>query len=200
MNKKTVAITSSAVAIAMALSACGTKSYSYDVSGTVEGQQVDYDCPGEDLAMSAVAFVTGKSGSSGGSSSSSSGKSSSSSSGSSGGSKSGSGSSSQRQGSSSGSNSNSNSNSKSDPKPVKNKGVKLDKKPDRPERLKSMTLPRLLVPASLKGCEKEYEVFVLAKDGYLYEQDVREVDYRKCEDAKIPAGQKAKLFPLCTKG
>lgn len=176
VNKKTAMIVSGAAGIILTASACSGETHEYQISGLVQGQQIDYDCPGEDVAMDAVAFVTGKGGSSGGSG-----------------------------GRSSSSSSNSNSDSdhgkkSSKPAAPKNKGVKLEKKPEKPQKLKGLTIPKLLIPANLKGCEEEYEIFVLAKDGYLYEQDVREADYRKCEGAGIPAGQKARLFPLCTKG
>jgi hypothetical protein len=207
VNKKTAMIVSGAAGIILTASACSGETHEYQVSGLVQGQQIDYDCPGEDVAMDAVAFVTGKGGSSGGSGGRSSSSSSNSNSNSNGNkssksdSDSGAKSDSNRKNNSDSSNSDSGQGKKSSkPAAPKNKGVKLEKKPEKPQKLKGLTIPKLLIPANLKGCEEEYEIFVLAKDGYLYEQDVREADYRKCEGAGIPAGQKAKLFPLCTKG
>lgn len=208
VNKKTVKIASGVVGLILGASACGGETYTYDVSGPVEGQQIDYDCPGTDLSMGAVAFIAGSGkGSSGGSS----GKK---------------------------SDSKSPEDKKADDKKVEkrpqaqapavrpstkspsptatkpatkapskapskapaNKGVSLKSKPEKPERLKSKTLPKVKYRLKPKGCETEYEVFVWGKDGYLYEQDVRKVDYDKCLATKVKAGQKAKLFPLCTKG
>jgi hypothetical protein len=198
VNKKTAMIVSGAAGIILTASACSGKTYEYQVSGLIQGQQIDYDCPGEDIAMDTVAFVTGSgrgSGSSSSNSNSNGNKSNKSDSGSDGKSDS------NRKNSSDSSNSDSGQGKKSSkPAAPKNKGVKLEKKPEKPQKLKGLTIPKLLIPANLKGCEEEYEIFVLAEDGYLYEQDVREADYRKCEGAGIPAGQKAKLFPLCTKG
>lgn len=228
VNKKTVKIASGAAGIILAISACGTETYDYKVSGLVQGQQVDYDCPNE-LSMDAVAFVAGSKPSGGGKSGSkNSGSSSSSDSSDSDSSDSDSSSSSntttnnrQQQNRSSGTtNSKAPSKAASTPAseapstgsgttrrsasptatPVKNKGVKLKEKPEKPEKLKGKKLPKLKYKFKPEGCETEYEIFVLADDDYLYEQDVRRVDYDKCLKAKVPAGKKSKLFPLCTKG
>ena len=60
VNKKTVKIASGAAGIILAVSACGTKTYDYDVSGVVQEQYLDYeDCPGVNLSMDTVAFVAG---------------------------------------------------------------------------------------------------------------------------------------------
>ena len=225
VNKKTVKIASGAAGIILAISACGTDTYDYEVSGLVQGQQVDYDCPGEDIAMDAVAFVTG--GNKGGSKGSKTSSGNSSSSESDGDASSSSDSKTQKQGKavsgtttskapsktpskaastpasktpSTGSGTTQRSASPSVTPTVKNKGVELKKKPEKPERLKGKKIPKLKYQFKPKGCETEYEIFVLADDGYLYEQDVRKVDYDNCVAAKVPAGKKNKLFPLCTKG
>lgn len=227
VNKKTVKIASGAAGIILAVSACGTETYDYKVSGLVQGQQVDYDCPNE-LSMDAVAFVAGHGKGGGGKSSSKNSGSSSSSDSSDSDSSSSSNTTTnnrQQQNRSSGT-TNSKAPSKAPSKaastpaskapstgsgttrrsasptatPVKNKGVKLKEKPEKPEKLKGKKLPKLKYKFKPKGCETEYEIFVLADDGYLYEQDVRKVDYDKCLKAKVPAGKKSKLFPLCTKG
>lgn len=220
VNKKTVVIASGAAGIILAVSACGTDTYDYEVSGLVQGQQVDYDCPNE-LSMGAVAFVTGKGGG-GGRSSSKKSSSDSSSSDSSDSSDSSSTTTNRQQNRSSGttaskapskaasnpaskapstsSGTNQRSSSPSAAPSVKNKGVKLKKKPEKPQKLKGKKLPKVKYKFKPKGCETEYEIFVLADDGYLYEQDVRKADYDNCVKAKIPAGKKNKLFPLCTKG
>jgi hypothetical protein len=190
-QKKTVVIASGVVAVAL-LTGCSTSDkYEYSVSGKVHSQQVDYDCPGENLSMEPVGFGEKGGATGGGSSSSSSGGSRSSSNRSSNNDGGGSG------GSGGGSN-DSNSGSNKVSKPSKsNKGVKLDKKPDSPQKVKKAKKSFDVKP---KGCENEYEIFVLDKKGNLYEQDVRKTDYDKCLSAKVPSGEKAKLFPLCTKG
>lgn len=215
VNKKTMTIVSGAATGILALSACGGGTYDYQISGLVQGQQVDYDCP-NDLSMDAVAFVAGN----GGGGKKSSGKKSSKSDDTS---DSDSDTTSQQQKSavsgttatktpskapsasasqkpSTGSGTSQRSATPSATPSVKNKGVKLDKKPEKPEKLKGKKLPKVKYKFKPDGCETEYEIFVLADDGNLYEQDVRKVDYDKCEAAKIPAGKKNKLFPLCTKG
>jgi hypothetical protein len=213
VNKKTMKIASGVTGLLLAASACktgnGSDTYDYEVSGIVQGQQVDYDCPNE-LSMDAVAFVTGKGG--GGKSS---GKKSSSDSSSSDSSDSSDSSTTSKAPSkapskaastpaskapSTGSGTSQRSASPSAAPSVKNKGVKLKKKPEKPEKLKGKKLPKVKYKFKPKGCETEYEIFVLADDGYLYEQDVRKADYDNCVKAKIPAGKKNKLFPLCTKG
>lgn len=225
VNKKTVKIASGAAGIILAVSACGTDTYDYEVSGLVQGQQVDYDCPGEDIAMGAVAFVSG--GNKGGNKGSKNSNNSSSSSDSDSSSSSSDGNKTQKQSKlasgttsskaptkaptkaastpaskapSTGSGTSQRSSSPSAKPSVKNKGVKLKEKPEKPEKLKGKKLPKLKYKFKPNGCETEYEIFVLADDGYLYEQDVRKVDYDNCVTAKIPAGKKNKVFPLCTKG
>lgn len=179
----------------LALSACAPETYEYEVSGTVQAQQVDYDCPGEDVALDAVAFVARTGGTSGGkgSRSSNSGSGSSSSDSDSGSSKN-SGSSNSGGSSSGSSGSSSSKGSSPATKAPKNKGVTLSKKPKKAEKLKGKKTPKVKYKFKPKGCETEYEIFVLADDGSLYEQDVRKVDYDKCEAAE------RKLFPLCTEG
>lgn len=223
VNKKTVKIASGAAGIILAVSACGTETYDYEVSGLVQGQQVDYDCPNE-LSMDAVAFVTGKGGGSKGSKNSGSSSSSDSSDSDSSSSSNNNTTTNNRQqqnrasgtttskapssaasapaskAPSTGSGTTQRSASPTATPSVKNKGVKLKKKPEKPEKLKGKKLPKLKYKFKPRGCETEYEIFVLANDGNLYEQDVRKVDYDNCLKAKIPAGKKSKLFPLCTKG
>lgn len=188
----------------LALSACGTETYEYKVSGAVQGQQVDYDCPGEDIALDAVAFESGRGRGTG---NSSSGKKTTAESDDSGEraapqdkkvvTKAPSKAPTTSTGSGDGVKA-------ATPTPtvkkVSNKGVKLKSKPEGPEKLKGLKVPKVLYKVKPKGCETEYEIFVLASDGYLYEQDVRRADYESCEMAKIPSGEKTKLFPLCTKG
>lgn len=219
VNKKTVKIASGAAGIILAVSACGTDTYDYEVSGLVQGQQVDYDCPNE-LSMDAVAFTAGKNKGTGSKTTKSESDSDSSSS------DSGSTNTTTRQQRSSGATSSkapskapSRTSSKAPSKApsattgtiprsaspsvkpsVKNKGAKLKSKPEKPEKLKGKKLPKVKYKFKPKGCETEYEIFVTADDGNMYEQDVRKVDYDNCVAAKIPAGKKAKLFPLCTKG
>lgn len=186
MNQKTAAIASGVVAVALLTGCTGTSTYQYEVKGAVQGQQVDYDCPGEDLAMEIAGFDAGKGG---GKARSSSRKSkpkarertSSDGNGGSTGRKSRNGGSEQV---------------KKTPK-IKNKGISLNKKPESPEKIKKIKKSFKFKP---KGCKDEYEIYVRASNGNLYEQDVRRVDYDKCLKARIPSGQKAKLFPLCTKG
>jgi hypothetical protein len=226
VNKKTMKIASGVTGLLLAASACktgnGSDTYDYEVSGIVQGQQVDYDCPNE-LSMDAVAFVTDKGG--GGKSSGKKSSSDSSSSDSSDSSDSSTTTNRQQNRSSgttaskapskapskaastpaskapsTGSGTSQRSASPSAAPSVKNKGVKLKKKPEKPEKLKGKKLPKVKYKFKPKGCETEYEIFVLADDGYLYEQDVRKADYDNCVKAKIPAGKKNKLFPLCTKG
>lgn len=190
----------------LALSACTTETYEYEVSGIVQGQQIDYDCPGEDIALDTVAFEAGKGRGTG------SGKKK----------KNADADDSGEQAAPQGEKAVTKAPSKTPskaptatagpnngskavtPSPtakkVSNKGVKLKSKPEKPERLKGLKIPKALYKAKPKGCETEYEIFVLANDGYLYEQDIRRADYESCEKAKIPVGEKAKVFPLCTKG
>jgi hypothetical protein len=220
MNKKTVMIASGVVGLILASSACGSTTYSYDVSGLVEGQQVDYDCPGTDLSMDAVAFVSGKGGSggTGGKKKSDSGSSDG---------DSGSGDSGKKKSDkkadtkkvdkapakgdqkANGSvaqpktGTSANLTPSASTKPVKlraNKGVNLNDKPEKPEKLKSKKLPKVKYQFKPHGCKAEYEIFVWGKSGYLYEQDVRKVDYDKCLSAKVEKGLSAKRFPICTKG
>lgn len=207
MNQKTAVIASGAVAVAL-LTGCSISSYEYRVSGTVEKQQIDYDCPGKDIAMAPIGFsAKGGRGGGGGSKGNrskpkrpkkapSSGSRESKPEGSKksvlpgGGTRQEGGTSPNRL-----SISKTNKPVKSS-KPIKNKGIKLSEKPDSPERVNAPDS----VGLKSKGCENEYEIFVRNKKGDLYEQDVRKVDYDKCLKARVPSGQKAKLFPLCTTG
>lgn len=193
MNQKNVAIASGVLALVLVTGCSGSEKYEYQVSGKVDSQQIDYDCPGENLAIEPVAFGD-KGGTSSGNANRSKpvetkpkkaedlGKTESGAGGTGG-----------------------TSTIDADPRPVvrktssrkTNKGVKLDKKPDSPQKVNKAKKSYSLKP---KGCTNEYEIFVLDEKGDLYEQDVRQVDYDKCLSAKIPSGQKAKLFPLCTKG
>lgn len=200
MNKKTVVIASGATGLILALGGCDKGTYEYEVSGTVQEQYVDYeDCPGVDLAMDTVAFVAGGTKPGGGTG---------------------------KKSSNSDTSDKKADDKKKDSKvqapqggvqqaqpqsgqqggrksatpsatPKKNTGVKLKSKPDKPERIKSGKVPKPTYKSKPdKGCKDEYEIFVLANDGELYEQDVRKADYDKCLAAKSDP----KFFPLCTKG
>lgn len=165
MNKKMTVLTTGTCVLLLGLCGCKSDAYTYDVSGTVEGAQVDYEC-GEDPSLNMVAFnvlsarATKKPGSESGGN--------------------GSGSTSRRTGT-----------PVPKAKPSKSPaGVKLDKKPEKPERINSVPKsPKFTTPQ--KGCEVEYELFVRNDDG-LFEQDVREVDYTKCSDVE------SEEFPACT--
>lgn len=85
-------------------------------------------------------------------------------------------------------------------KKVSNKGVKLKSKLEKLERLKGLKILKVLYKVKLKGCEIEYEIFVFVNDGYLYEQDIWCVDYESCEKVKILVGEKVKVFLFCIKG
>lgn len=214
VNKKTVSIAAGAAGIILAVSSCGTDTYEYDVSGKVVGQQIDFDCPkGKgNLALDLVAFESGKHGGSSSKTSKTSKTSKSDSSSSDSGSSSTSkkvskaptpSKSSSNPASKGGSKSSSPTPKKtSTPQPKKsaNKGVTMNKKPDKPQRLTGGKLPVKKYKYKPRGCETEYEIFVLADDGYTYEQDVAGDHYRACEQARTPKGQKYKLFPACTKG
>lgn len=197
-QKKTVVIASGVAAVALFATGCsGSDKYEYGVSGKVQSQQIDYDCPGENLSMEPVGFGEKTTGGSGGKSSSRSTTSDGDGNGNAGkAKKEPSQKKDESDGGGTGGGSNSGSNKVSKPS-KKNKGVKLSKKPDSPQKVKKATKSFDVKP---KGCENEYEIFVLDKKGNLYEQDVRKIDYNKCLAAKVPSGEKAKLFPLCTKG
>lgn len=185
MNKKFRTIAAGATVGILALTGCTEDTYSYEVSGTVEARQIDYDCPNEDVAMDAVAFVAGKGGTSGGGSRSGSGGSSGGSSGKSSGSTGKSG-----KGSGSTSTSGGTLGSSSTGKSTKTgSGVKLKKKPAKPEKIKGGKVPKPLYAKKPKGCETEYELYIRNDDG-LFEQDVRREDYDNCTE-----GEK---FAACT--
>jgi hypothetical protein len=183
MKKKTALITSGACGLILAIGACTGSNYAYEVSGSIEARQIDYDCPGEDTALDPVAFIAGKGGGGKSKSKSSSGK--------------------KKAeapkvspGKTTSSTSRPKTSSGSRKGPLKNRGVSLNEKPDKPEKIKGKTAPKPKYKIKPKGCKEEYEIFVLS-DGDLYEQDVRKVDYDRCLTAK---GQSRFLFPLCTKG
>lgn len=202
MNKKTAMIGAVVLGSVLTVSGCKGDTYQYEVSGTVDTQQLDYEnCPKGSLAMDLVAFDAGH------------GKGNSSGSGSKGDSKSSKGDTK----SDSDSKAKADSGSKASPKAsstgrssgrstsstptgkssatatktARPKGVTLNKKPEKPEKVTS-------VPKSgkwRKGCDTEYEIFVRSdKDGELYEQDVRKVDYENC----LEAPGDPKYFPGCT--
>lgn len=213
MNKKTVMIASGAAGLILTLSACGTETYEYQVSGTVQDQWLDYDCPGEDIAMDAVAFVagTGKGSSTGGGGKGTKSDSKGSSKKDSGdGDKDKKGSDKKKNeqskkpstgtASSGGSTGGTSKSSPTAKASTKNKGVKLKSKPEKAEKIKNGKLPKPKYRFKPEGCDNEYEIFVLDANGDLYEQDVRKADYDKCLAAKVRSGQSKKLFPLCTKG
>lgn len=196
MNKRTVTFLGGTVGAILTLSACGGSTYQYGVSGQVLGQQVDIECPKTSLSMEAVSFDTGKhKAKTKAKSKTTSSKS-----------KEPKAEKSKKASKSKGSKSTS---PKTSPtatatkrptqKPVRNVGVSLSKKPEKPEKLKGLGVPHQKNPKFRKGCEREYEIFVLSS-GHLYEQDVRKVDYNNCQRAWAPKGQIYKLFPLCTKG
>lgn len=199
MNKKTVTITSGALGLILLTACGGTETYSYQVSGVVQAQQVDYDCPGEDIAMGAVAYVAGSgkgSSSGGGSGKKSSDNKADSDTDVSSSDKKAPASKAPASKAPSTSGGGTTSKAPSSPAPSKapsNKGVKLKDKPEKAEKLKGLKVPKVKYAIKPKGCETEYEIFVLSGNT-LYEQDVRRVDYDKC----LTAGKK--LFPLCTKG
>lgn len=198
MNKRTVTFLGGTVGAILALSACGGSTYQYGVSGQVLSQQVDIECPKTNLSMEAVSFDTGKHKAKTGSGHKSSSKSKAS--------KEPKAEKSKKASKSKGSKSTS---PKTSPtttatkrptqKSVRNVGVSLSKKPEKPEKLKGLGVPHQKNPKFRKGCEREYEIFILS-GGHLYEQDVRKVDYNNCQRAWAPKGQIYKLFPLCTKG
>jgi hypothetical protein len=203
MNKKTVTITSGALGLILLTACGGTETYSYQVSGVVQAQQVDYDCPGEDIAMDAVAYVAGSgkgSSSGGGSGKKSNNNSDNDSDVSSSDKKAPASKAPASKAPSTSGGGGTTSKAPSSPAPSKtpsNKGVKLKDKPEKAEKLKGLKVPKVKYAIKPKGCETEYEIFVLSGNT-LYEQDVRRVDYDKCLTAKTTAGKK--LFPLCTKG
>lgn len=151
------------VSVILTLSACGggEGGYEYEVEGTVRHHRVDYDCPGVDVALHPVAFARSSGGSSGGG-----------------------------RGSSSRSNSSSVSGGGGSKSSSRSGGVKLSKKPAKPKKVDKFSPSVYDGVGAPKGCEIEYELFVDTSDG-LYEQDVREEDYRRC-------AERGKVFPLCT--
>lgn len=199
MNKSTVTILGGTVGLILTVSACGGSTYDYEVSGQMVDQQISVECPKGALSLEAVSFEVkggGKGGKKGKAKSKKAKKNSSTSQ--------------QSRPTASATPKAPSTRVTSTPgvtpstkttrKPVKNVGVTLSEKPEKPERLKGLTVPKQNTTIWRKGCETEYEIFVLAKDGFLYEQDVRLVDYKKCRNAKTPKGQDKKPFPLCTKG
>lgn len=202
MNKKYVAIIAITVIGGAGLVGCSTGSkeggtdtragsYHYQVSGVVEAAQVDMEC-GEDFALDLVAYGSGKGGGGG----------------------------SKKKDEDSGSSLSDTSSvelgqGKSSAPPVKRipsvapernakvpsvapekrhktfskLGVELKQKPDAPERVRKV--PSVKTSKKAKGCKPEYELFVRNTSG-LFEQDVREVDWRMCSD------RPREHFPLCT--
>lgn len=166
MNKKTSVIAASVIAGALALSGCSNESYEYELSGTVEAGQVDYDCP-NDLAMAPVALSKPNPGP-----------------------RSGAKQEKRKTGGAHTSKTPGKETKSSSPKNVPDDGVKLSKKPEKPERIRKV--PAVKHASKPKGCEVEYELFVQNSEG-LFEQDVRQVDFDKCMD------EKREPFPACTK-
>lgn len=197
MNKKTVMIASGATGLILTLGACGTETYEYQVSGIVETQQVDYECPGVDIAMDAVAFEAKpvpKKKPDGNSANDSEVKAKPTPKPSSSTTKPSSGSSKKGTPTAKSSPTASASKTGKTSKKPSNKGVKLNKKPEKPEKVKNGKVPKLKYTFKPKGCEAEYEIFVTDGSGNLYEQDVRKVDYDRCAQLRV----KTKLFPGCT--
>lgn len=183
VNKKTgVVVTGTAILslVVMGCSGGGSETYSYEVSGTVEAAQVDYECEG-DLALDPLSFAVAGAGSkpqtlrvrSADSDSSRSDVAASASP--------------RRKGP-----------ARTTPSkapvgktPAVPKGVKLPKRPDKPERVTRVEPPAH--KSKPEGCEEEHELFIRNADG-LFEQDVREVDYDRCSD------EVSESFPACTEG
>lgn len=190
VNKKTIAILAGSVVLPLGLVGCSEgsgKTYSYEVSGTVEAAHVDYECEG-DLAMEPAAFVAGgtkprpKKADPGGSSSDSD---------SSGDAKKGESAKKDVAASKApASKTPSKAPASASKAPAKPGGVKLSKKPDKPERVTKVKPPKY--KHKPKGCHEEYELYVKNREG-LFEQDVREVDYDRCSD------KARESFPACTK-
>lgn len=175
VNKKKILATAGSVFLALGAFGCsggGGKTYSYKVTGTVEAAHIDYEC-GDSLSMEPVGFNAGRGGGS------SSGGSRSGGSGTSGGSK----------GRGTVNKDNSSSSVQKDSKRPASTGVRLTKKPDKPERVSRVEVPAFA--SKPKGCKEEYELFVRNRDG-LFEQDVRKVDYERCSD------KAREKFPACT--
>jgi hypothetical protein len=192
VNKKTIAVLTGTVILPLAAVGCSggsSKTYSYEVSGVVEAAQVDYECKG-DLDMEAASFVVGRAKPK------------------------------PKKADSGDSSSDSGDNKQEEPakknvatpkapankapskapasrtpasrskEPAKSGGVKLSKKPDKPERVTKIKPPKY--KHKPKGCHEEYELFVKNREG-LFEQDVRKVDYDNCLD------KARERFPACTK-
>lgn len=178
MNKKIAAITVGAVVAVLPVSGCANEAYWYAISGTVEAGQIDYDCPAS-RSMEGAAFAVGTS---------------------------------QPKMATNRAPAKPNSGTHSGkktapPKPLapsaapsrtsgatltkETGGVKLTKKPDKPELI--YRVPAVKHSKAQKGCTVEYELFVRNDDG-LFEQGVRQADYDKCLDQKLES------FPACTEG
>lgn len=176
-NRKASLLAGALSGTILILSACADEeSHEYAVRGPVKHRQIDYDCPGEDVALAPVAFA--KTGGASGA----------------------------RSGGSGPSNSKPRVNRPADDagdpstgggtrsrgtpaerRAVHPGGVKLDKKPKKPTKVADFT-PSVHV-AVPKGCATEYELFITA-DGALWEQDVRREDYVRCQEGET--------FPACT--
>lgn len=192
VNKNMLVLASGTAVAVLGIAGCSqgsSETYRYEVSGTVESAQVDYECKG-DLNTDPIAFVAGRGGGTGSSTRKSSGGSRSSS-------KAKAGSSEARTPSARSTTpataptgkSKTPSSARATAALKPNKGVSLSKKPDKPERVTKVKPPKY--KSKPKGCRNEYELFVRNKDG-LFEQDVRQVDYERCSD------KPRELFPACT--
>jgi hypothetical protein len=172
----------SAALLTLAAACTGGSSYQYRVSGMVEAAQIDYDCH-QNLAMEPAGFVTGNRGRTSSSS--------------------GSGSSNLRKAPTprrtspsrpqGGSSVRQPGLSKKTPvtKKPSSRGVTLSRKPDKPERITKVPIPKYRHKPH--GCKvDDYELFIRNSNG-LFEQDVRHVDYLNCTERKLMA------FPRCTK-
>lgn len=192
MKKKSSLILASTIGAISLVAGCAGDSYRYEVSGVVEARQIDYDCPGEDVAMAPIGFqaaVAGRPKPPPRSNTSTSDtpdtaeapRSS------------------NRTPSTAPSKAASSAPGRSAPassapvrteRPVKkSKGVKLDKKPAKPVKVPKFL--KAALPLSLAGCKEEPELFIRNADG-LFEQDVRRVDYDRCPEKSD--------FPACTEG
>lgn len=176
---------------ALLVSGCKGDSYGYEVSGTVQEFLVDYDdCPGS-LSMEPVGFDAGSHRSNFRSTDKKSDSSSSGSSRRPTATKTASPKSTSSPKAGQGAGSGSTATVKPSATKV-SKGVKLSKKPDKPEKVNSVPKPA----KKYKGCKTEYEIYVLDAKGDLYEQDVRKVDFDTCQNAE----GEPKSFPECTIG
>lgn len=181
MKKKSGLVLASTIGAISMVVGCGADTYRYEVSGTVEERQIDYDCPGEDVAIEPVGFQAGRSKPK------------------------------PKPKNNTSDDASSADSPTAAPKterpsrtsapiaaptrtgsPTKapkggTKGVELKEKPAKPVKIPKFL--KAAIPISLVGCKEEPELFVRNADG-LFEQDVRREDFDKC--------LKGDVFPACT--